>query len=140
MLSIQQQQQRPSRKCTPHLLPCRVHHDGPVDASSRYWNPRFPTDQGEGHGLAYFRGRRLEGREIGVPGGWRGVVVKGEGKKGGDAESGGEEGVLEEVAAFEGFVVWGHDGGVVEDGFVRGVEEWVGFAEAVGGIFFFWSG
>jgi len=26
-------------KCTPNVLPCRINHNGPVDASKRYWNP-----------------------------------------------------------------------------------------------------
>jgi ribonuclease H2 subunit C len=25
--------------CTPNIIPCRVHHDGPVEVSKRYWNP-----------------------------------------------------------------------------------------------------
>ncbi|PGH02971.1 hypothetical protein AJ79_07508 [Helicocarpus griseus UAMH5409] len=24
---------------TPNILPCRIHHEGPVDVSTRYWNP-----------------------------------------------------------------------------------------------------
>lgn len=28
-----------SAVCTPNILPCRVHHDGPVEISKRYWNP-----------------------------------------------------------------------------------------------------
>lgn len=24
---------------TPNILPCRIHHDGPVDLSTRYWQP-----------------------------------------------------------------------------------------------------
>ena len=40
--------------------------------------------------------------------------------------------VMEEMGTFEEVVVWGH-GGVVGEGdeFVRGVGEWVGFAEGV---------
>jgi len=26
-------------KCTPNVLPCRINHNGAVDASRRYWNP-----------------------------------------------------------------------------------------------------
>ena len=30
----------PSAKgCTPNILPCRVHHDGPIESFDRYWNP-----------------------------------------------------------------------------------------------------
>jgi len=25
--------------CTPNVLPCRINHNGAVDASRRYWNP-----------------------------------------------------------------------------------------------------
>lgn len=24
---------------TPNILPCRIHHDGPVETLKRYWNP-----------------------------------------------------------------------------------------------------
>ena len=27
-------------QCIPNLLPCRVHQDGPVNASPKYWNPQ----------------------------------------------------------------------------------------------------
>jgi len=30
-----------ARKCAPNLLPCRIHRDGPVDASPRYWSPEI---------------------------------------------------------------------------------------------------
>lgn len=33
-----------ARKCIPNLLPCRIHHDGTVDATLRYWSPE--TDKG----------------------------------------------------------------------------------------------
>lgn len=26
-------------QCTPNILPCRIHHDGPVDSFQRYWTP-----------------------------------------------------------------------------------------------------
>ena len=39
---------------------------------------------------------------------------------------------LEEVASFDKIVLWGHESLVEgDDSFVKGVEEWVGFAEAV---------
>jgi hypothetical protein len=31
-------------KCTPNLLPCKINHDGPVNASERYWK----AETGEG--------------------------------------------------------------------------------------------
>lgn len=40
MLSIQPPSSPPSKdQCTPNLLPCRIHHNGPANASQRYWNP-----------------------------------------------------------------------------------------------------
>lgn len=93
-----------------------------------------------------------------MPEGFRGMLVRGGGaevgmgRAGGDDRAGGNDGgegmreedgegvqeeedvvgQLEEVGAFEEVVVWGHER-VVEgdDGFVRGLEEWVGFAEVV---------
>ena len=38
MLSIEKSK-RYHGKCTPNVLPCRINHNGPVDASKRYWNP-----------------------------------------------------------------------------------------------------
>lgn len=154
---------------TAHLLPCRIHHDGPVRTSRRYWDPKpghgppsiltLPKKKDEravaneennvadGKPEAYFRGRRLNGRPVRVPEGYRGVVVR-EGEeeadkvgKGGAIEEEMEEGdeeeqvevkTLDEVARFEELVVWGHETVPEDDDvFVKGVEEWIRFAEAV---------
>lgn len=101
-----------------------------------------------------------------MPERYRGVVVRegeegeerieGGGAVGGRREGGGgmEEGdegmeedeeeeeeevkVLDEVARFEELVVWGHESVPEEDNvFVKGVEEWIKFAEAVSFFFFF---
>ncbi|KAI4178987.1 MAG: hypothetical protein L6R41_008100 [Letrouitia leprolyta] len=150
MLSIQRSNpNEPPSTCTPHLLPCRIQHDGPVNASKRYWSPQPSKD---GVIEAYFRGRKLQGREVRIPNAYRGIVVKTEAKASenlsinrerirqrGEGEQGGEDNdeeqevkVLEEVGKFEEVMVWGHES--VADGdhtFVRGLEEWIGFAEAV---------
>ena len=42
--------------------------------------------------------------------------------------------ILEETSTFEDIIVWGHD--IVptnEDPFVKGIEEWISFAEAIHG-------
>lgn len=40
MLAIQATKSSPPKdQCTPNLLPCRIHHNGPANASRRYWNP-----------------------------------------------------------------------------------------------------
>ena len=103
---------------------------------------------------AYFRGRKLKGRAVKVPGGYAGSICSkvnkgseaGEettrGREGNgeeleeqeeeDSEEEGEVQELQEVASFDKIVLWGHESLVEgDDSFVKGVEEWVGFAEAV---------
>lgn len=75
-----------NQNCTPNLLPCKINHDGPVNASERYWKPEAgegttgsPISSSttsliiaDGSQTAYFRGRKLEGKAIKVPEGYRG--------------------------------------------------------------------
>jgi ribonuclease H2 subunit C len=49
-----------------------------------------------------------------------------------DEDEGDEAGVLEELAEFENIVVWGHESlPESDDIYVRGVEEWITFSEAM---------
>lgn len=33
--------------CTPNILPCRIHHNGPLDSTvERYWNPTADINDG----------------------------------------------------------------------------------------------
>ncbi|KAL8689368.1 MAG: hypothetical protein Q9218_004946 [Villophora microphyllina] len=142
-------------KYTPNLLPCRIHHDGSVNALSRYWEPQNDKD---GYPEAYVRGRKLKGRKVKLPEGYRGVIVK-DGPKEVDPqqqrrnaerlrrrdeqnvdedEDGDEEEeelqIMEEVGEFDEVVVWGHERTVEgDDEVVRGMEEWIRFAEAMHG-------
>lgn len=95
-----------------------------------------------------------------VPEGYRGMVVMMEEEekkqKGTDLEKGklrieqDEEedgdrvqtiGALEEVAEFEEVVLWDHEAvRSGEDAFVKGMEEWIRFAEVVSFFFFFGLG
>ncbi|KAK4108447.1 hypothetical protein N656DRAFT_771822 [Canariomyces notabilis] len=59
-------------KVTPHLLPCRIHHDGSVEPADSFWEPKACAD---GTCTAYFRGRKLEGKTVKLPDGYRGVVA-----------------------------------------------------------------
>lgn len=159
-------------QCTPNLLPCRIHHDGPVNASPRYWSPgvakgwRVPcfTNQGillsgataGGKSKAYFRGRKLKGKEVKVPEGYQGIIVKGAAEeqeagknveqqqididdKDGYDEEGEEQEEQEEkvkdiqaIGSFNEVMLWSHEIMVPEDdAFVRGIGEWMDFAEAV---------
>ncbi|MCJ1417773.1 hypothetical protein MMC32_004118 [Xylographa parallela] len=146
-------------KLTPNILPCRVNHSGPVNASKRYWNVE---EDERGRKMAYFRGRKLLGREVKISDSYRGAIVcetdrflplseapnaTGSGTKAPtttsptaeDVEDEDEEEddieptkILEEVATFDDILVWGHEQVPgEEDVFVRGVQEWLTFAEAM---------
>ncbi|KAK4962248.1 hypothetical protein LTR66_000740 [Elasticomyces elasticus] len=69
MLAIAKLKAEETTKCTPNVLPCKLHHNGPVSASERYWKPETVE---EGQSTAYFRGRKLKGRRIKVPAGYEG--------------------------------------------------------------------
>ncbi|KAL9601060.1 MAG: hypothetical protein Q9219_002769 [cf. Caloplaca sp. 3 TL-2023] len=152
MLSIQRPgpKETPPR-CTPNLLPCRIHHDGPVNASEYHWSPQI-SDNGTPE--SYFRGRKLQGRVVKVPEGYRGVVAKDastssvaqrehqkhvellrrseQGHEEDEDEEDEETKVLEEVGLFEEMVVWGHETVVeTDDSLVKGLEEWIDFAAAI---------
>lgn len=93
MLSIDQRKSS-TAKVIPNLLPCRIHHDGPVGSADSYWMPSI-ADPGEEQLMlpqpvlkslltisadakktAYFRGRQLHGKVVKVPDGYRGVVIE----------------------------------------------------------------
>ena len=141
MLSIQ-----PSnpQKCTPNLLPARINHNGPINDAQRYWKPET-DDKGKQH--AYFRGRHLHGTALPLPENYTGAVLHVTGKQLPQARTqpqpDGEEEVeesipvevtiAEQVASFDEVLVWGHGGEVdgSQDIFIRGMNEWVGFAESM---------
>ena len=107
----------------------------------------------DGNHEAYFRGRKLRGQEIHVPQGYNGVIVKDVGKdkavsprfesgdmEGSDGYKGDEEleetRVLNEVGSFTNILVWNHEDVVDGDNaFLKGLSEWIGFAEAVSHVF-----
>ncbi|KAK3353672.1 ribonuclease H2, subunit C [Lasiosphaeria hispida] len=127
-------------KTTPHLLPCRVHHTGPVDPVEAFWEPKHADD---GTTTAYFRGRKLHGKTVKLPEGYRGVVAapapKGDGKDGAagvvhvDASKGTAS--LNVQAEFDEMVVWGHEAVAdAGDPYVRGMEEWLALADQIHGF------
>ncbi|KAL4998160.1 ribonuclease H2 non-catalytic subunit-domain-containing protein [Aspergillus recurvatus] len=127
-----------SDNCTPNILPCRIHHDGPVESLNRYWTPT--TDEKDVQ-TAYFRGRRLRGRRVQIPEGYKGVVVAYTDREMptatdreivSESERNEPVKVLEKQATFGDYVVWGHEViPAADDSFVKGVEEWVKFAEVM---------
>ncbi|KAL4874125.1 hypothetical protein BDV12DRAFT_159134 [Aspergillus spectabilis] len=147
MFAIQPQQQTSESKnqeslnnCTPNILPCRIHHDGPVKSLNRYWTP-IADEKDKDLQTAYFRGRKLRGRRVQIPEGYEGVVAAHTDREIPSTDNGSvsEEGerdepvkILEKQATFGDYVVWGHETiPPVDDPFVKGVEEWVKFAEAM---------
>lgn len=155
--------------CTPRLrpniLPCRIHHDGPIDSTDRFWTPS--TDARGTHASTYtdnypnhrekltnsanldnnqsshFRGRKLRGRHVAIPEGYTGVVatptdrVSQQPVKNASAEDEVTEleepvKILEVQGTFDDMIVWGHEIlPAADDPYVKGVEEWVRFAETV---------
>ncbi|GAB1316744.1 hypothetical protein MFIFM68171_06954 [Madurella fahalii] len=129
-------------KTTPHLLPCRIHHDGSVEPVESFWEPKNSTD---GTSTAYFRGRKLEGKTVKVPEGYRGVVAVtpvGEEQPGRPDE--GEVDVIDVDAllptssmqvraGFDHLVVWTHGtaDAASTDPHTKGIDEWISLAEKI---------
>lgn len=138
----------------------RIQHDGPINNTERYWKPETvaaprteatgidsETEPKQSESHAYFRGRRLHGTTLKLPENYTGAVVQTtektlpqKARRAEDDEENEEEQVevkiAETLGEFDEVVVWGH-GGVVdekEDVYVRGVREWIEFAEAMHGV------
>ncbi|KAF3038018.1 hypothetical protein E8E11_003550 [Didymella keratinophila] len=149
MLSIQSNE---SKKCTPNLLPARINHNGLINNTQRYWSPT--TDE-KGIQHVHFRGRHLHGISLPLPSTHTGAILSITDKLAPQAppqprtaepidgddedmdevvdELPEEVKIAEQIGEFDEVVVWGH-GGTVDEGsdmFVRGVREWVGFAESM---------
>ena len=142
----------------PNVLPCRINHNGPVDASKRYWNPTTApgnkhtemlvscTDvHADGKTVAYFRGRKLHGKQMKVPKGYRGVVVSStdrilpktappiEDDDVVEIEEEVDVKIMEEQSEFDHIMLWGHEAlpDEIADPYIRGIEEWIALAEQV---------
>jgi len=134
------------KQVTPNVLPCAIKHNGPVSAAERYWNPSTEQD---GTTTSFFRGRKLRGKKVALPEGYEGVVLQKTDKKvvaklslpipgnddGADDVAAPKEieaSIMDQHAKFEEIMVWEHEA-VPEDTdvYVKGIEEWIGFAEAV---------
>ncbi|KAK5731200.1 hypothetical protein LTR15_001139 [Elasticomyces elasticus] len=154
MLSIKPTQT--PRRLTPNILPCTIHHNGPLKIAKRYWTPQHSSDKKTS--TAYLRGRKLRGRVVKLPAGYQGVLLQKTDRyaqPNADTQQGasrrtpldeeddlnealdddeGEVKVMEQKAVFDEVVVWGHEV-LPEDGdeYVKGIEEWIAFAEAMHG-------
>ncbi|ROT41858.1 ribonuclease H1 small subunit [Sodiomyces alkalinus F11] len=161
MFSIQSGE-REAPKAVANLLPCRIHHEGPVGSTDSFWKPTTTPPKSSGSSssptapegdnqTAYFRGRKLQGRTVRLPEGYRGVVVEkqpeeqpaereawhhfeemdgDEQKEEAEKE---KQGVMRITAEFDRVVVWGHEStaNAETDPHVRGIEEWVQVAERI---------
>ncbi|THY93965.1 ribonuclease H1 small subunit [Aureobasidium pullulans] len=147
MLAIKKSEK--STSCVANVLPCRIQHNGPVNATTRHWTPESSSD-GQTN-TAYFRGRKLNGKTVNLPEGYRGAILQKtntilpptitpststsleDEEDASSSSSTPETKILQEVATFDKIVVWGHevqpDG--QEDVYVRGVSEWIGLATAM---------
>ncbi|KAI8667866.1 hypothetical protein NCS55_00809900 [Fusarium keratoplasticum] len=124
-------------KAVANLLPCRIHHDGPIPDVSTYWSPTTAED---GTKLAYFRGRKLHGKTVKLPEQCRGVVVERRQDK--EQQPAAEEpvvvvdddeaekepvGTMQVTAEFDEMVIWGHEtvADATGDPYIRSMEEWL---------------
>ncbi|KAK3940126.1 ribonuclease H2, subunit C [Diplogelasinospora grovesii] len=124
-------------KTTPNLLPCRVHHNGSVEPIQDFWQP---TEADDGTKTAYFRGRKLQGKGVKLPKGYRGVVATAVPPPDSpvavvdvEAEHEPVTGALRVEANFDEMVVWGHEAtaDAAADPYVRGMEEWLTLANQI---------
>ncbi|KAK7715072.1 hypothetical protein SLS64_003769 [Diaporthe eres] len=115
----------------------------------RFNSPTLGLDEKyieNGKRVAYFRGRKLHGKELKVPEGYRGVVVdKTEPPEPRaprpdepevvdlDAEDEIPLGALDTKAEFDEMVIWGHESmaDTSSDPYVRGIEEWMKVAKKI---------
>ncbi|KAK5998119.1 DNA replication licensing factor mcm6 [Cladobotryum mycophilum] len=130
-----------SKETTANLLPCRVHHTGPIDPVTAYWTPEIGDDEIK---TAYFRGRKLKGKTITLPDQCRGVVLKRSGESPGseqeevEEEDGDEAGApkvgeMQVMAEFDKMVVWSHENVTdsATDPYLRSVDEWLQVASQI---------
>ncbi|KAH7394906.1 ribonuclease H2 non-catalytic subunit-domain-containing protein [Phaeosphaeria sp. MPI-PUGE-AT-0046c] len=139
------------KKCTPNLLPCRIDHNGPVNSASRFWTPES-DEKGTSH--VHFRGRHLHGTSVLLPQNYTGAILNvtdesistssnpsnalrredDDNEAEEDAEMDTEEiKIAEQIGTFDEIMIWEHGGKVdVENSaFVKGIGEWIGFAEGM---------
>lgn len=124
-----------------NILPCCINHNGAIKVTKRYWQPRTEANNTK---TAHFRGRKLRGKVVKLTGNYQGLVLKATDETITDPVLPAEDDVdpelpepvkvMEEVSTFDELTIWGHDQvPASDDSFVKGIEEWVAFAEAIHG-------
>ncbi|CAD0085903.1 unnamed protein product [Aureobasidium mustum] len=130
-------------KCAVNVLPCRIQHNGPVHASTRHWTPEVTSDGNQNStATAYFRGRKLNGRVLDLPEGYRDTILPNttnsttpmalDTEEEQQEEPTPETKVLEEIATFDRITVYGHEvqPDAQEDVYIKGINEWISLAGA----------
>lgn len=163
ILSIAERKGCTESKTTVNLLPCRIDHDGPVNPVTPFWTPQkeestfvitptkdeFYANSTRGLGgssVAYFRGRRLQGRTVKLPDEYRGVLLEREEKLEDkdalneltdvvnvDEDEGSETEKMRTVGEYDEVVIWGHEtiADATDDPYVRSIEEWLHLSDQV---------
>ncbi|KAH0342180.1 ribonuclease H1 small subunit, partial [Aureobasidium melanogenum] len=148
MLAVKRSEKTPT--CAVNVLPCRIQHNGPVHASTRHWTPEITSDGNQNStATAYFRGRKLNGRVLDLPEGYRGAILQKtdtilpnttstapttlDPEEQQEEEPAPETKVLQEVATFDKITVYGHEvqPDAQEDVYIKGINEWIGLAGAM---------
>ncbi|KAF2208989.1 hypothetical protein CERZMDRAFT_100976 [Cercospora zeae-maydis SCOH1-5] len=160
MLALQSSSSKQKPKpLQPNILPCQIHHSGPIPIAQRHWSPQptsasFPSTPNcsSATQTAHFRGRKLVGKTIALPNTYTGIVAQKTTRQlsqpirpppstsTNDVENEDEEQqslppetfILEPHAEFNSITIWSHESipSNEEDCYIKGVEEWIGFAES----------
>jgi ribonuclease H2 subunit C len=144
MLAIRKDKPR-NEKYLPNLLPCSIDHSGTVDVDKELWKS---SANDEGNSVSYLRGRRIVGEQTHIPEGYQGMLLQSTHSALRTADAGGlsnihhnasqdeaehvEVTTMKQLASFDKILVWEHGKPPVgDDSHVKGLKEWIGFAEAV---------
>ncbi|KAJ4294744.1 hypothetical protein N0V88_004978 [Collariella sp. IMI 366227] len=98
--------------------------------------PSLKRQKEQSERTSYFRGRKLHGKTVKLPDGYRGIVAVTSGPEETevvDPEAETAQGSLQTQAEFDELIVWGHEATVdsFADPYSKGVEEWIALAEKI---------
>ncbi|XP_043828858.1 ribonuclease H2 subunit C [Dromiciops gliroides] len=111
-----------------HLLPCEIQHNGPA-AVSRFFSPAIrPGPSGP---VVSFRGRSLHGKEVTLPSGYVGLVLREEDKSEGPEASVQEDRSVQAIGTFSYFTFWGLETPPEPDARMHGALNWPRLATAI---------
>ena len=116
-----------------HLLPCKIHHDGPARVSEYFMPQQINENDGETVYEASFRGRRLAGKKMELPSNVTGIILR---QQSGSSASIGDRqeqannfAVTDDV--FDRFFYWNHDIEPTETDHIPKTFQWFDIAKAL---------